>query len=234
MDKEKLEAFFSQPEEDEGPRRDILCEYGFSAKGEEVRWTHYGACHASCTPRLGLTLISTSCGCDYFDRDLCRRYYDWLINRSPWAPVFQAGLVIKDIEWMLDFGFVFDWPEGYHGLAKNYIWAAYITTRWQWERPQYASDFFKLVDANPELEENLIFLWVCLHRNHMTPYAANMLDETVRNFVSGKPVKERLDYEHHSGADQIWGPQGDYRTRGVLVDIKTIEGLKKYAEGLDR
>lgn len=232
MDKEKLEAFFTQPEEDGGPIRDILCEYGFVEDGG-VRWTHYGACHATCTPRMGLTLISTSSKDGYFDRDLCRRYYDWLINRSPWAPVFQAGLVIKDVEWMLDFGFVFDWPEGYHGLALNFIWAAYITTRWQWERPQ-AEEFFNLVDSNPDIEESLIFLWVCRGRTHMTPCVNRMPDKTIRNFVSGALYERHLDFEHHSGADHIWGLQSDYGNPGLMTKIKTFEELKKYAEGLDR
>ena len=65
-------------------------------------------------------------------------FLDWLVNRSPYAPIFLE----KDLDWIRQYGLIVGVKE-----SSNLVWGGLITSRVMWEFPACVRIWQDLVDA---------------------------------------------------------------------------------------
>lgn len=162
-------------------------------------------------------------------KELRDQYYNYLLNESPFAPVFLS----KDVDKLESEGII-----SRLDVQHAYAIAASIGTRHPWEYPKVVQTFNNLVEAG--LDKDRAFLsafcikWldvntqpvVAYTEGHTCVYVRSMNKNGIVNFLNHNMPKKGMTYSQHrtyKGIETIWnqGKAPDY-TASPLEKFRTV------------
>lgn len=194
---------------------------GYEYKGEPS-YIPYNYCHASLkrVPEMSTLVASstqrkskgytTSIGYGgWVGDELALRYYDWLINKSPYA----RPMLTKDPEYVICKGIVSDTKH-----PSNLIAGGFIAQRYAWENPEIVRSMFRYNEWGLSLNMSFVLAHV-IHlkddtikklrlSDHVAITSSDVSPFYCRNFIRGtlKNINKTLYEDVHYGViSRMWG-----------------------------